>query len=414
MPSPDALPRPATPGRVGLPHADLRPDVVDVAIAGGGCAGLALAEALAVAAPHLRVGVVDGRRAGRDPRTWSSWADGCDPVPEAVGASWASWEIRRAGEVVTASDPDHPYRMVRAADYRAAMSARADARPATTTLHAGAHVRGITEAGIDTTRGELRASTVVDARGPLPLGPPQPGRVRLHQRFLGQWIRTTTPVFDPTTATLMDFDVGRPDADTAVRFVYVLPVSATEALVEATAFLPGAEDPEPFRDDVARYVARRWGLAPHEWTVVGEEAGSIPMTDEPVPAGPVAAVGVRAGITRPSSGYAYARIQRQARQVARALATGSPVPAFRDPWRTRALDAVFLRFLRDQPERAPEVFARMFRDLPGPLTVRFLTERATLGDELRLVLALPKIPFLRAAAATGVDLARRIRVRVRR
>ncbi len=41
--------------------------------------------------------------------------------------------------------------------------------------------------------------------------------------------------------------------------------------------------------------------------------------------------------------------------------------------------------------------------LPGPLVVRFLTERSTLVDDVRLVLALPKRPFLAALASTVTD-----------
>src|SRR5206468_3469454 len=145
-------------------------------------------------------------------------------------------------------------------------------------------------------------TTVIDARG---IGAPEPlrrGRVRLFQRFVGQWVRTTRPVFDTTTVTLMDFEPG---AET--RFLYVLPVAAHRA--------PPA------------------------------------------------------------------------------LVAGLPVPSTVDPLRTRMLDAIFLRFLRDQPQRAPGVFLRMFGSLPGPLTVRFLTERSSPLDDLRLILALPKVPF---------------------
>ncbi|GAA4754542.1 lycopene cyclase family protein [Amnibacterium soli] len=356
-------------------------------VVGGGCAGLALAVAAAEGRPDAAVTVLDARRDGSDPRTWCYWDVGAALLPEAVSASWTRWEIRTTAGSAVGEDPDHPYRMVRARDYRAAARRRL-ARSGGVRLQEGVRVEQPLRAGGS-------AARVIDARGAGAAEPLRPGRVRLQQRFLGQWIRTARPVFDPSTATLMDFPAQ--ERGSGVRFVYVLPVSATSALVEATVFATGAHDRPPSREQIQEYVRERWGLADDEWAVEEEEAGSIPMTDQPVGASH-AAFGMRAGIARPSTGYAFTRIQLAARDAAIALVDGGPLPVLRDPWRLRALDGVFLRFLRDQPHRAPEAFLRMFAGLPGPLTVRFLTERSTPIDELRLILALPKAPFLRAAA----------------
>jgi lycopene beta-cyclase len=249
--------------------------------------------------------------------------------------------------------------------------------------------------------GTVRAASVLDARGPRCPEHVGAGRVLLHQRFVGHWITADRPVFDTTTATLMDF--GGQAASGPVRFVYVLPISPTEALVESTLFTPDAADPFDHEEHVARYVERRWGLRPDEWRVVDSERGCIPMTDVPVrPGARWSAAEAVVGTTRPSSGYGFARSNRHSAVVAQHLAAGTPVPPFVDGWRTRFLDAVFLRFLRDRPEQAPEAFRRLFA-LPGPLVVRFLTERSTPADDLRIVLALQKPPFLAALGRTVVD-----------
>lgn len=381
-----ATPAATTPG--SPVHHD--PPPTSTVVLGGGCAGLALAVAVADRDPSADLTVLEARRGDADARTWCYWDVGAALLPEAVSASWSRWEIRTPTGSVVAEDPDHPYRMVRARDYRAAARRRLDATPRVRLLE-GVRVDEPPPAGID---------RVVDARGAGAPEPLRPGRVRLQQRFLGQWIRTARPVFDPSTATLMDF--GPVPDDGGTRFVYVLPVAPARALVEATVFTTGAHGQRAFREHIRTYVRDRWGLADHEWTVEEEEAGSIPMTDQPADPSH-AAFGMRAGIARPSTGYAFTRIQLAARSAAAAVVTGAPLPPHRDSWRLRALDAVFLRFLRDQPQRAPEAFLRMFAALPGPLTVRFLTERSSPVDDLRLILALPKRPFLRAAATTAIE-----------
>lgn len=373
---------------------------VDVAVVGGGCSGLAVALELADRAADLDVVVLEGR-SRPDHRVWCSWDDGSDPAPEARSASWDRWEVRTRRGTSTGADPTHPYRMVRAVDRRAAVDRRLEGRSRVTVVD-GAPVHDVHQAQdgrhvLRSGRGTLRARQVVDAAGTGDADPVG-GTVLLHQRFVGLWIETVRPVFDPSTVTLMDFTDAPTDQ---VRFVYVLPVSPTVALVESTVFTSDRHARVDFRGHARDYVRRRWGLRPEEWTVTGTESGCVPMTDA-MPRDPSSADGTRAvvaGVVRPSSGYGYARAHRHARVVVDHLLAGTPVPPFRDRARTRALDAVFLRFLRDRPDAAPEAFRRLLT-LPGPLVVRFLTERSTLVDELRVVLVLPKAPFIAAAVRT--------------
>lgn len=394
--------------RVGLSEVLARsaadaPRALDAVVVGGGCAGLALA--ITLIAEGGSVAVVESRSGDRDGRTWCYWETGDAVLPEAVSRSWNRWEIRTAHGSTVAEDRAHPYRMVRSHDYRAAARRRIE-ESGRGHLIDGTKIVDLAlppaAAGADPT------PLVIDARGPVDSGPVPPGRVELYQRFVGRWIRTTRPVFDDSTVTLMDFPELQPGQD--VRFFYVLPVAADLALVECTVFARSMHDRVRFRDEIDAYLLRRWGLEPEEWAVDGEEAGCIPMTDAPIEAGVDGAVpfGMRAGVARPSTGYAFTRIQLAARTAAAAIAAGGRPVTRRDRLRTRALDAIFLRFLRDRGDAAPAVFLRMFSSLPGPLTVRFLTERSSLLDELRLILALPKVPFLRAAAVAVLERARSV------
>lgn len=389
------------------PVAGALPASVDVAVVGGGCSGIATAVHLAALPGDPSVLVLEGRSTP-DPRSWCSWDDGSDPLPEARSASWTRWEVRTDRGTSVGTDPDHPYVLVRAADRRAAAERRLAALGGVRVVD-GAPVTAVTAVrvtdgpgvSVESALGTVRAASVLDARGPRCPEHVGAGRVLLHQRFVGHWITADRPVFDTTTATLMDF-TGQAASGPA-RFVYVLPVSPTEALVESTLFTPDAADPFDHEDHVAQYVERRWDLRPDEWRIVDSERGCIPMTDAPVrPGTRWSAAEAVVGTTRPSSGYGFARSNRHSAVVAQHLAAGTPVPPFVDGWRTRFLDAVFLRFLRDRPEQAPEAFRRLFA-LPGPLVVRFLTEHSTPADDVRIVLALQKPPFLAALVRTVVD-----------
>ena len=63
------------------------------------------------------------------------------------------------------------------------------------------------------------------------------------------------------------------------------------------------------------------------------------------------------------------------------------------------MDAVFLRVLRSEPERGPELLARLFEAAPTHRVVRFLSDLGSASDALAIVRALPPGPFLREAGA---------------
>jgi lycopene beta-cyclase len=67
------------------------------------------------------------------------------------------------------------------------------------------------------------------------------------------------------------------------------------------------------------------------------------------------------------------------------------------------LDGIFLRFMRERPEQCPEVYRRMFSSVAPATLVRFLTEKSTPLDELRLIMALPKTPFIWISARMFLD-----------
>ncbi len=137
------------------------------------------------------------------------------------------------------------------------------------------------------------------------------------------------------------------------------------------------------------------------------ERGSLPMggatTEAPAELG-LFRIGARGGRIKPSSGYAFLRIQRHSRFLAEALRAGRPVPLRAEPRLYGAMDAVFLQALRRSPEAAPDLFLRMFAGASPDALVRFLGEASTPAEMLRVALSLPKLPLLRAGFASALGL----------
>ena len=250
-------------------------------------------------------------------------------------------------------------------------------------VDAGTHVRA------ETAGGAFIGRVAVDTR---PRAPDADARLTsLVQHFRGWFVRAAGPVFDPTVVTLMDFDVSQCHG---LHFMYVLPFSAEDALVESTYFSAAALAPEAYDEAIARYLSDVYGLRRGAFDVTGAESGAIPMSNA-LGAGPrggrIVRAGVAAGAAKPSTGYAFAAIQRASAALADSLLAEPPAPppSFRSTW-TAALDEVFLSWLARAPDAAPRMFRTLFERLPADVAVRFVSGESSLAEDLQAMAASPK------------------------
>jgi lycopene beta-cyclase len=368
----------------------------DLLILGGGAAGLSLARRLAEqgeAAP--RTLVLESRVDYADDRTWCFWMQPTAQLTHLVRRRWAKVSLASPTERVLVDCPEFPYALLPSGGFYQD-SRECIARSEQVRLAMGVAVLGEPRKvdgrwEVETSAGLQRARWIVDTR---PSAPPAEGAAVLWQSFLGQEIEAAGPVFDPTVAEIMHFTAGEAGQ---ILFHYLLPLSPTRALLEVTAFALAPIGPDAFRAELNRFIDRR--LEGRRYQLRREEHGILPM-GLPPPKPSADATYVRAGLlaggARASSGYAFQRIQRWAERCAQSLATGhGPRPHAADGWILRQMDALFLQVLRRRPELAPTLFLAMFRRVAPARLARFMSDQATLLDNLAVIAALPPGPFLR-------------------
>jgi lycopene beta-cyclase len=386
----------------------------DIAIIGGGLAGLSLASRLAAPAfSHRRVLLIEPRQTYSRDRTWSSWAVAEHAFSAAHAARWQTWQVMRqldhedaTGQaqhlpLMTECAGTYAYEMLPADNFYRAAQERISAAPHITSKRGTAvdtiseHLGGQGSGHVAVQAGDtlIRAGLVFDGRPPKQLS-----SVAWMQHFRGGEI-----------ATVMDFSVMTADDARAgrVHFIYVLPVSPTRALIQDTFFVPAADRcaDVDYEDNIHRYMLRRFGLS--DYRVVYPEGGAIPMDPQLRPStqpARILKIGTAGGMARASSGYAFFETQRACEAIANALAqVGNIDQAFTLPrWRSDLsywMDGVFLRVLRDHPALAPQIFANLFYRVPADVLARFLAGVGSPSDVLRVMMACPKLPFIRAALA---------------
>lgn len=374
----------------------------DVVIVGAGAAGLACAAAIARASRALRVQVLDANAGPTSDRTYSFFRPlrGADPAVE----RWLTGDeptyqtlefFSPTGESLRRT-PTRPYVTLDGAVFQERVLARIGSHPYVT-LERGVQVTALEDAGsfvrVVTTSGELRARRVVDARGGLPPTEPAPDDVRWLQHFVGWFVETERPFFEPGVARLMDFRV---DQSHGPHFLYVLPRSPTEALVEDTYFSPAPRSPADYEAVLRSFLAEAG-----PFRIVREERGTLPMTTAVAPpsTGRVITLGQRGGAAKPSTGYAFTFSLRQVEREIDAwrrvgLATSIDLPAPAQPARSPLLasyDAIFLTHLARHPERGGESLYRLFERAPIDSVIRFLSEEPTARDLFHVMNAVPRL-----------------------
>jgi lycopene beta-cyclase len=363
----------------------------DLIIIGAGVAGLTLANKVLDLNPGINI-VLIGREDNRSQRI-SFWSDGSDIAASSSGFAhrWNSWSFNhpRAGRVLQHAET-HCYVSLDAVAYKESLRdslivrgcapfigevSESIATSPTPRIRAGGH--------------RWQAPLIVDTRTPkIP-------QSTLKQQFWGAHVelRQAHGLAEPV---LMDFDTPA-IAREGISFVYVLPLTTHQLLVEATTFSTQIHTESDYIKSVEAWLARHCEVTLAELPRVNE-SGILPM-------GPVVPVqegltccGVAGGAARASTGYALQGIERQATRYARALAAGQQ-PLTQSPFslRARLMDKVFLDVAKNQPKQLEMLFMAMAQRLSGDDFADFLSDTGGWMPCTRTVLAAPKSAFFRAA-----------------
>jgi lycopene beta-cyclase len=223
-----------------------------------------------------------------------------------------------------------------------------------------------------------------------------PGKYLLLQHFKGLLIQTKEPAFDAAVATLMDFRISQQHG---TAFMYVLPTSATTALVEYTLFTEKLLAKEDYETALQQYIGSF--LKIKEYTVVHEEFGVIPMTNQffPLQEGQIIQMGVAGGQVKGSSGYAFRFIQKRTQQLVQLL-VNEQKPFVKNSFNDRKFrlyDSALLHVLSKKKMPGDKIFAAIFKKNPPKRVLQFLDNESNLYDDLRIMQSVPQGIFLPAA-----------------
>lgn len=222
----------------------------------------------------------------------------------------------------------------------------------------------------------------------------------LQQHFMGWFIKSKEAVFNPNCATFMDFSVEQKGN---TRFMYVLPISTTEALLEYTLFSADLLAKEEYESEIRNYI-EQLGITDYE--ILEKEQGNIPMTSYPFwkhNTQNTINIGSIGGWTKASTGYTFKNTIKKSKELVRFLESDTSntlsVTDFRKFHKKNKFwfyDLLLLDVLYRRNDLGSAVFSSLFRKGNPALIFKFLDEETTFWEDLQVIWKCPKGLFLKA------------------
>lgn len=215
----------------------------------------------------------------------------------------------------------------------------------------------------------------------------------LQQHFIGWKIKTQEPVFNPEKATFMDFSVAQKGN---TRFMYVLPFSETEALVEYTLFSKDLLPEKEYEDEIKKYLEK---LRITNYELIEKERGAIPMTSYLFwknNTQNILNIGSAGGWTKASTGYTFKNASKKSRALVSFLLKENDFRKFHRKDKFWFYDLLLLDILNTKNHLGSSIFSSLFKKGNPTLIFKFLDEETSLYEDIKVILKCPTNPFLQA------------------
>ena len=222
----------------------------------------------------------------------------------------------------------------------------------------------------------------------------------LQQHFIGWFIKSKEAVFNPDVATFMDFSVEQRGN---TRFMYVLPTSTTEALLEYTLFSKDVLSKEEYENEIEIYI-KKLGITSYE--IVDKEQGNIPMTSYKFwknNTKNIVNIGSVGGWTKASTGFTFKNVTKKSKELITFLQSDTSTELsvkdftkFHKQDKFWFYDLLFIDVLYKNNEIGSKVFSSLFKKGNSTIIFKFLDSETTFLEDLKVMLKCPTIPFAKA------------------
>lgn len=370
----------------------------DYIIIGAGAAGLMLADTMTkdVFFKDKSILLLDKNLKQTNDRTWCFWEKGEGPFDAMIHKKWN--HVYFSGKQFSKRFKIAPYtyKMVRGIDFYTSCFERINASSNITFQQETVKEVIQTSNGstVSTETSTYNARQVFNSIFDYKMATHQQKYPVLQQHFVGWEVKTKKPVFDVDQATYMDFSIEQKGN---TRFMYVLPTSENQALVEYTLFSEDLLPKEEYENAIKDYLDEHLECSDYE--IIATEMGSIPMTCydfQEHHSKNIRYIGTAGGWAKPSTGYTFASTARKVPVLIAYIKTGKSLDKLSFKNRFWWYDLLFLDVLFKNNANGYQIFEMLFKNRNPQLIFKFLDEQTSLWEDLKYIWGCPKMPFIKA------------------
>ena len=348
----------------------------DYVIIGGGCAGLSLAYELEINNKLVSktLAIIEPRTEYKRDKTWSFWKVINHNFDDCVIKSWNNFSIKSSSGSHKLKTESFPYQSIDSGQYYKKIN---------TSLTKNKNIqffKSVKE--IDTNN-----SFIFNSVPELILD-----KSKIWQHFQGAEIEVEKNIFDDDVVNLMDFNC---DQRNNVHFFYTLPFTKNKALIETTWLSRFDNDSlKDYDSQIEKYVKDTLGV--QKYKINFKEKGAIPLF-YPNLTKKVNKINIGSAgcMTRLSTGYTFLNIQEHSKYIRKNIDNIVNAKTYAIGKKYKFLDNIFLRVLKKNPERMPDIFLKMFRSKASTV-IKFLSNKSNFLEDVLIILKMPKWIFIKA------------------
>ncbi len=347
----------------------------DYVILGGGCAGLSLAYELEInnKIKNKKLAIVEIREEYKRDRTWSFWKVADHNFEDCIIKSWNNFSINLKAESHEIINKEYPYQ----------------------TIDSGLFYKKILNRLKQNEKVEFfKNSNQLNLKNSIIFNSiPDKGKYEgeLWQHFKGIEIETPKEIFDEEIFNLMDFDCDQRDN---VHFFYTLPFTKNKALIETT-WLSSVLDKslKDYDIQLEKYIVETLKIT--NYNINYQEEGAIPLFyPEKKIEKNIINIGSNGGMTRLSTGYTFLNIQDHSKYITNNIEKIQSAKPYHIGKKYEFLDKIFLKVLKNHPEKMPKIFLNMFKAHPKKV-IKFLSNKSNIFDDFEIIFKMPKWTFVK-------------------
>ena len=359
----------------------------DIAIIGGGNAGLSLARNLFRDKTKKKIIVIEPELPDNKVANWCTWMhrDNLPIYKKSIKGSWEDWTVSDKTQTINHSSASYKYVCIDASMYLSQIENE---------LH-NSNIQILRDSVVEISEKNNRKEIIcknnmISSIHVYDSRPPEIKTGHLRQHFYGIEFEFIEK-HHINSVILMDFDVTQ---SSGLHFIYALPLSERKLFVESTVISKEFNQKQWYEDQIELWMENKnldyLKKLSYEEGVIAQD--KINYKNEGIHF-----IGARGGAVRLSSGYTFHNIQSQAAKLADNIRNdGYDVPVAMSKF-VSFMDRIFNKVLINEPQIAVDLFLNTTQSLSADEFAKFMLNKANFNIWSKVIAQMPKTPFIRQA-----------------